>query len=103
MVGEKDVAGLAVESDEIVVSFGVAALLDHEPEVDRQALVARCCSHRSRLPGGSFSEFGGETYGTIFNFRRDLELRYAFNEAMHFREATEVEMSKALVPEHSQG
>jgi hypothetical protein len=102
MVGEKDVAGFAVEANEVVVSFGVAALLNHEPEVDGQTLVARSRSHRSRFSGGRFPEFGGEADGAIFDFRRDLELWYAFDKAMHFREAAEVEMSKALVPEHPQ-
>jgi hypothetical protein len=101
MVGEKDVAGFAVETDKVVVSFGVAALLNHEPEVDGQTLVARGRSHRGGLSGGCFPEFGSEAYGTVFNFRRDLELRYAFDKAMHFREATKIEMSKALVPEHA--
>jgi hypothetical protein len=102
MVGEKDVAGFAVEANKIVVSFGVAALLNHESEVDGQTLAARGRSHRSRFSGGCFSEFGSEADGAIFDFRRDLELRYAFDKAMHFREAAEVEMPKALVPEHSQ-
>jgi hypothetical protein len=84
MVGEKDVAGFAVEANKIVVSFGVAALLDHESEVDGQNLVARSRSHRSRFSGGRFSEFGGEADGAIFDFRRDLELRYAFDKTMHF-------------------
>jgi hypothetical protein len=95
MIGEKDVACFAVETNKIVVSFGVAALLNHESEVDGQTLVARSRWHRSRFSGGRFSEFGGEADGALFDFRRDLELRYAFDEGMHFREAAEVEMSKA--------
>jgi hypothetical protein len=75
MVGEKDVAGFAVEANKIVVSFGVAALLNHESEVDGQTLVARSRSHRCRFSGGRFSEFGGESDGALFDFRRDLELR----------------------------
>ncbi len=38
MVSEKDVAGFAVEANEVVVSIGIAALLNHEPEVDRLSL-----------------------------------------------------------------
>jgi hypothetical protein len=34
MVGEKDIAGFAVETDKIVVSGRIATLLDHETEVD---------------------------------------------------------------------
>jgi hypothetical protein len=103
MVGEKDVACFAVEANEVVVSFGIAALFNHEPKVNRQTLVARCRSHRGRLSGGRFAEFGGETYGAVFDFRRDRERWYApFDKAMHFRQATKVEMPKALVPEHSQ-
>ena len=91
MVGEKDVAGFAVEANEVVVPCGMAALLNHEPEVDRQTLVARCCSHRGRLSGGRFAEFGSETYGAVFDFRRDLERWYAFDKAMHFGQATKVD------------
>jgi hypothetical protein len=34
MVGEKDIASLAVDSDKVVMSGGVATLLDHETKVD---------------------------------------------------------------------
>ena len=34
VVGEKNVACLAVEADKVVMSGGVTALLDHEPKVD---------------------------------------------------------------------
>jgi hypothetical protein len=34
MVGEKDIAGLAVEANKVVMSGGIATLLDHETKVD---------------------------------------------------------------------
>ena len=84
------------------MSGGVEAFLDHVTEIDGKTLVASCRSHRCCSAGGRFSEFGREADWTVFDFCRDLELRHAFDKAMHFRESTKIEMSEALVPEHTQ-
>ncbi len=83
MVGEEDVAGFAIKAHKIIVSVGIAALLDHEAEIDGQTLIACCRSHRRFLPGRCFSKFGGKTDRAFLYFSRDQKTRNAFNEAMH--------------------
>jgi hypothetical protein len=83
MVGEEDVAGFAIETDKIVMSVGVAALLGHETKIDGQTLVACRRSHRRFLSGRCLAKFRGETDRAFFYFGRDLKLWHAFDEAMH--------------------
>jgi hypothetical protein len=102
VIGKKDVASLAVEADECVMSSRVATLLDHKTEVNRQSLIARRCSHRSSDSFWCLAKFGRKAYGAFFYLGWDLEWRHPFYEAMHFRQPTKVDVPEALMPQHSQ-
>lgn len=47
MVGDKHVAGLTVEADEIVLALGILAPLNHKPEIDGNTLITYRRTHRS--------------------------------------------------------
>ena len=102
VISQKDIASLSVEADERVVPSGIATLLDHKTEINRQSLITRRRSHRGSKSFRCLAEFGSKAYGTPFKLGWDLELRHPFYETMHFRQPTKVDVPEALVPQHSQ-
>ena len=85
------------------MSSEIPALLNHESKVNGQTLVTRRRTHRCIITGRNLAEFGGETNGASLEFGWDLELRHPFFEAEHLRQSAEVDVPKALVPQHPQG
>jgi hypothetical protein len=102
VISQKDIASLSVEADERVVPSGIATLLDHKTEINRQSLITRRRSHRGSKSFRCLAEFGSKAYGTPFKLGWDLELWHPFYETMHFRQPTKVDVPEALVPQHSQ-
>jgi hypothetical protein len=85
------------------VSSGITALLNHESKIDGQTLVACGRAHCCICADRNLAEFGGKTNGATLEFGWDLELRHPFFEAEHLRQSAEVDVPKALVPQHPQG
>ena len=66
VIGDERVTCFAVPTDQLMLSLLVAATLDHEIEVDGDALITDDGSHRCSLTGGLFAELGGQAQGAIF-------------------------------------
>jgi hypothetical protein len=98
VVGNECVASFAIEANEIVLALGVAASLDHKTEVDRKALVTDSGAHSSGRARGLFTELGGKTDWAFFKNVRKGESRHTLHETVHGREATKIEVAKALMP-----
>ena len=85
IVCDESITGLAVDTDQTVLTLGIAAPLHHEAEIDRDALVADSRTHCGSGSGGLFSQLGGKADRAGFEFVRYSELWYPFYETMHRR------------------
>ena len=58
MVGDQNVACLAVVTDQVVETLGIGALLHHESEIDSETLKTLGCSHGVGMATRSLPQFG---------------------------------------------
>ena len=75
------------------MSFGIAAFLNNETKVNREALVTGggfhcgCCTRRS------FAHFGCQANGASIKFGRERQFGKPFYETVHVGKASEVEVA----------
>ena len=77
MIGDENVAGFALVSNQVVETLGVRTLLNHEGEVDAESLEALGGRHRISVPARRLAKFRGHADGTFVDGVGEGQSRHA--------------------------